>query len=330
MKGRANYLCLHRLDQLTGSPSSSPATAPALGRCTKRASLPIDPRVVGPDRDRRSRRARGSARGSAVLERGLGDRRNLPRHRVPALRRLLRHAHAAARRRVRRRHRQPSSAVRRRGGAAERLRRGHPGLQSRDRRRSASARGRRDAVLRLQRQHLPRRGARARRRTAGRRRRRSTIATPATRSPRRSSGCAITRRDFFTELAFAHRGDGRLRGEERVRATDDVAGRHPRVGGRSERRARPPRIDAGAAEHAGRHRATPDERTTASTGGRSPRWRGAPASCATSCGSCCAPATPSTSTSSSSAAAASSCAPRRSTSRRSSASCCSIGCARRC
>ena len=31
-----------------------------------------------------------------------------------------------------------------------------------------------------------------------------------TRSPRRSSGCATTRATFFTELAFAHRADGRV------------------------------------------------------------------------------------------------------------------------
>ena len=38
------------------------------------------------------------------------------------------------------------------------------------------------------------------------------------------AACATTRRAFFTELAFAHRARRtRLRGEERVRATDDVA-----------------------------------------------------------------------------------------------------------
>ena len=70
MKGRANYLCLHRLDQL------NEGGGPAIAR-----RLPADhPRVVGADRHRRSRRARGSAGGSAVLERGVGDRRDLPRH----------------------------------------------------------------------------------------------------------------------------------------------------------------------------------------------------------------------------------------------------------
>ena len=52
--------------------------------------LPADhPGVVEADRDRRSRRARGSARGPAVLERSRGNRRHLPGRRVPAIRRLL-------------------------------------------------------------------------------------------------------------------------------------------------------------------------------------------------------------------------------------------------
>ena len=55
MKGRANYLCLHKLDQLTDG-------AAAAGRARR---VPADhPRVGGADRDRRPRRARGSARGS--------------------------------------------------------------------------------------------------------------------------------------------------------------------------------------------------------------------------------------------------------------------------
>ena len=54
MKGRANYLCLHRLDQLSDG-------GPHRKRRRRRLS-PDHPRVVGDDRNRRSRRDRGSAR----------------------------------------------------------------------------------------------------------------------------------------------------------------------------------------------------------------------------------------------------------------------------
>ena len=67
MKGRANYLCLHRLDQLTDG-GRSPAAHDVF--------LPIIREWSAAHRDRRSRRARGSARGPAVLERG---RRRPPR-----------------------------------------------------------------------------------------------------------------------------------------------------------------------------------------------------------------------------------------------------------
>ena len=209
MKGRANYLCLHKLDQLArrrrpGGPRRVPAD---------------HPRVVDAHRDRRSRGAAGSAGGSRVLERGLGDRRHLPRHRVPALRRLLRHPDAPARRRVRRRHRQPSPAVRRRGGPAERVRRGDPRVHA-------------------ARSSTKRTSSRTSRRSISA----STSAPTASRSWRATSSgwsppaaSRIARRQdeiakaverlrdhaqaFFTELAFAHRGHGRAQ-ERRARARD--------------------------------------------------------------------------------------------------------------
>ncbi|PYR56904.1 MAG: hypothetical protein DMF91_20790 [Acidobacteria bacterium] len=143
MKGRANYLCLHKLDQLNDG----------VGPAVHDIFLPIIKAWAG-----------RSARGSRVLERSLRDGRDMSRRRLPALRRVLRHADASARGLVGPRHRQSSSAVRRRGGASERVRRGHPRLQPRRARRSASARRRRHPVLRLQREHLPARGARARHR----------------------------------------------------------------------------------------------------------------------------------------------------------------------
>ena len=99
-------------------------------------------------------------------------------------------------------------------------RRGHPRLQSCDRRRSASARGGRDAVFRFQRQQLSGRRARPRHRTPGRRRRTSPIARRRTRSPRRSRSFGIMAVTSSPRSPFAHRGNGRLRGEERVRATE--------------------------------------------------------------------------------------------------------------
>ena len=58
MKGRANYLCLHRLDQLNGG----------AGPRSYDVFLPIVREWAGADDDRRSRRARGPAGGSSVLE----------------------------------------------------------------------------------------------------------------------------------------------------------------------------------------------------------------------------------------------------------------------
>ena len=225
MKGRANYLCLHRLDQLNEGQRPRPSR--------RRRSCRSIRDWAAQHRDRRSRRARGSAGGPAVLERGVGDRRDLPRHRVPALRRLLRHADAAARRRVRRGDRQPSPALRRRRGPPERLRRG-------DSRPAATpivdeAHQLEDIATQyfgFSVSTYRARGLRARRRAVrqvGRRRHAATRRTrlqkgdrPAARSRARASSPSWRSRTAPTE---------RVRGEERVRATDASLGAHARGGG---------------------------------------------------------------------------------------------------
>ncbi len=115
---------------------------------------------------------------------------------------------------------------------------------------------------------------------------------------------------FFTELAFAHRDNGRAKSEERVRATTESLGQT---------------YDSavnlpGALDIV--------ESTLALL--RRPKFDDEGDDCATTCASCCAATTTRTSTSSSSAAAGHSCARRRSTSRPSSATCCSTACRRRC
>ena len=84
MKGRGNYLCLHRFDDASTTASAHPIA----GR--GRRHIRGDRRVVARHRDRRPRRDRGAAGGPALLERHRRDERELHRHRVPALRRLLR------------------------------------------------------------------------------------------------------------------------------------------------------------------------------------------------------------------------------------------------
>ena len=149
MKGRGNYLCLHRFESFRDG--GEDGHAPALRRIG-RADLPADHRANGrADRDRRPRRNRRSAGGPAVLGRNRRHVRELHRHGVPALHRLLRHAHARARRRIESRRRESSPAVRRRRGSPERVRRSDSRVQLCHRRRSASARRRRDAVFRRRR-----------------------------------------------------------------------------------------------------------------------------------------------------------------------------------
>ena len=277
MKGRANYLCLHRSISCSDGARSGARTT---------SFLPIDPT---------SGRRRTETGDRAELEdlpedlpfwnEVVGDRRDLPRHRVPALRRLLRHADAPARRRVRRRHRQSPPAVRRRGGAAERVRRS----DSRRARRAISTK-----------------------RTSSRTSRRSTSASPsattasrisrATSSarcvaalidgPRRAerardgdrARCAITRATFFGELQIA-RASERRAARSGCATTASCVRRRARRRPRPDRRARRPRSDAGAARRSRR-----DDDAGARGRARTSPALGAPrrASCATTCGSCCA------------------------------------------
>ncbi len=177
------------------------------------------------------------------------DRRrggDLPRHRVSALRRLLRHADAPARRRVRRRHRQSPPAVRRCRGAAERLRRGHPVVPDAGRRRGAPARGRRDAVLRRCRSATYRVDElRARRRAAAVGRRRSgacRAGMPIAPSTRVADQLAGVLRRPAADRAPAHRGGS----EARTRYTAEAMAGARRGRADAGRRARGPRGRGGA------------------------------------------------------------------------------------
>ena len=119
-------------------------------------------------------------------------------------------------------------------------------------------------------------------------------------------------RAFFSELAFAHRSSDRLRGEERVRATDaslfNTREAAAYVAGALDI------IEATLV-------LSVRKRADRSDGGRPartpPRSPGAPARSATTCGSCCEPAIRPTSTSWSSVEKAFFSAHRRSMSRRS-------------
>ena len=220
MKGRGNYLCLHRFEAFRRDPAS---------RALRRART-----AGGPDRTGR----RGTETGDraevedlpedlGVLERDRRHVRELPGLDVPALPGLLRHPDAPARRRVGPRHRQPPPALRRCLGPAERVRRGHSRVRVCGHRRGAPARGRRHAVLRHRGQQLPPRGSRAGRRPAARR----------PRGPRRSDGsrAAGDRRACGTAaLRVLHGARAAARraaaaaappaAEERLRVTPESAG----------------------------------------------------------------------------------------------------------
>ena len=185
MKGRGNYLCLHRFEAFRETQRH-----PLLGRD---AAHPHPRALARRDRDRRSRRSRGPARRPALLERHRRDDRELSRRRVSALQRLLRRQDAPARRRIRHRHRQPPPALCRRGRQAEQLRRSDPALQQRHRRRGAPARRRGDAVLRPLGQQLSRRRPRPRRRPRHRRAADHRRRAPRRRSMPTSAASATTR-----------------------------------------------------------------------------------------------------------------------------------------
>ena len=151
MKGRGNYLCLHRFEQaLHDDRPRDDETRVAMTLIEHWA-----PRTQTGDRAELA----DLPEDLPVLARHRRDHRELPRQRVPALHRLLRHADAPGGRRRRRGDRQSPPALRRRRGPAAFVRRGHSRMPGRHHRRSAPARGRGHAVLRRDRQQLPRRAA---------------------------------------------------------------------------------------------------------------------------------------------------------------------------
>ena len=173
MKGRSNYLCLHRYQAMRsgGLPRQQrlggfgqPAPKSTSGSCCRSSSAGSPGRRTG---DRAELRDLPDdlpiwSELSASAENCLGID-------VPAVQRVLRHADAAASRRLGSGHRQPPPAVCRRGGPPGQLRRGDSGSRRRDSRRSASARGCRDQLLRPVGQQLPARRPDTRRRArAGR------------------------------------------------------------------------------------------------------------------------------------------------------------------
>ena len=158
MKGRGNYLCLHRFDALQDG-------AAGIRSRDERDRDRAHRRVGARDRDRRPRRDGRPAGRLAALDRHRGDQRELHRRRLSALRRLLRHARCAS---------APPSPTSssstitccaptpsvRQSAFGEVI----PVVPLRHRRRGAPARGRRHAVLRHGGQQLSRRRLRPRRR----------------------------------------------------------------------------------------------------------------------------------------------------------------------
>ena len=316
MKGRANYLCLHKLDQLTdgAGPAVHDVFLPIIREWSARTDTGDRAELEDLPED-----LPFWNEVSATAETCLGTE-------CPRYDDCFVTQHAPARRRVRRRHRQPSSAVRRRRRPPERVRRGHPRLQPRDRRRGAPARRHRHAVLRLLGEHLPAGRLRARRGAShgvGRRTRRGADTAIAKAPSRQLRDHA---RAFFTELAFAHRTERPGVGAAKS-AFAPPTRRSARPG---KRPALTGALDVVEATLALADQAAREDEPEPAPGRITRRSRGARARSATTCGSCCGPAIRPMSTSSSSAARASFCARRRSTCRRSSASCCSIACGRRC
>ena len=161
MKGRGNYLCLHKLDEFRANPTFKL----------------LDDRDYLPVIDEWAQRTETGDRAEledlpddlSFWNDLVGDERTLSGQRLRALSGLLRHPAPPAGGRSGRRHRQPPSALRGCGRQAEHLRRSHPGLPRRHRGRGAPARGSGDAVLRDLGEQLSSRRARARRRPRARR-----------------------------------------------------------------------------------------------------------------------------------------------------------------
>ena len=217
MKGRANYLCLHRLDQLS---EAGPGGRGAGTTSFCRSSASGRRRTETGDRAELEDLPEDSPfwnEVSATAETCLGT--ECPRYDDCFVTRMRQRA-AASDVVIVNHHLLCADAAVRQNAFGEVI----PGVQPRDRRRGAPARRRRDAVLRLQRQHLPRRGARARRRAAGRggRDRRRRDATDIDKAVDRLRDHART---FFAELAL-RASARRAAARRRARPRDaDVAAR---------------------------------------------------------------------------------------------------------
>ncbi len=217
LKGRANYLCLYRLEQTREGWAFHFARA---GRASA-----VDPRLGAAHRQRRSRRiCRGAGGFAAVAARDV-DRGELPRRRVSDVRRLLRRQGAARGAGSRSRRRQPPSAVRRSGDQAGRLRRNPAGRAGLHPRRGAPDSGTGRRILFHQRNFAADHRARAGR--AGRVR---------DRSPVRWRACANrSRRSRRLRQARASRA-GQVAAQGRVRADRKRCGDRRRNCMRSTRR----------------------------------------------------------------------------------------------
>ena len=155
MKGRGNYLCLHRFTALREE-----AAALAAGAAGFAATH--DARMFLTIIDEWAARTETGDRAEiADLPEDLplwndvaASAENCLGRRLPPPWGLLRDAHAPARRGIGRGDRQSPPALRGCGLAQPRVRRGDSGLSPRSARRSAPARGRGDAVFRRRREHL--------------------------------------------------------------------------------------------------------------------------------------------------------------------------------
>jgi ATP-dependent DNA helicase DinG len=198
MKGRANYLCLHKLDRLNDGlePASHDVFLPIIrdwaGRTETgdRAELSELPEDVAFWNDV-----------AATADTCLGT--ECPRYDECFVTKMRQRA-AESDIVIVNHHLLCADAALRQNAFGEVI----PRVQPRDCRRGASARGRGDAVLRLQHQQLPRRGSRPRRRAAGRGRRGLEPGAPRAELEQAVASLRDCARTFFTELTFAHRGSG--------------------------------------------------------------------------------------------------------------------------
>ena len=245
MKGRANYLCLHRLDQLTGDAAALPG--PAYGRYDARSTIRGSDRASSCRSSASGRRAPrpAIAPSSRICPRICRSGTRCRRPPRPASAPSVRATTTASSRAcasappqsdvvIVNHHLLCADAAVRQSAYGEVI----PGLQPRDRRRGAPARRRRDAVLRLLGQQLPPRGSRARRRAPARRS--GAVEQPTDRDEIAQAIDAAAR----ARARVLHRAGVRPPARRRsARAARSGCGPPTR---RSPRRATPPRSSTGA------------------------------------------------------------------------------------